>query len=116
MVYQIAFQTCYVIQRNNYFFLSLQVMQLLTKLHQNYKNTKDGKAPNGAAKKDDKDAGIDPAKGRKPNFFERKRFLNYEKTSDSGDEAANKVESKDDSKNKNKEKMTKEIKDGKIGK
>ena len=92
-------------------------MQLLRKLHQTYVKTKEGKAPNGSkddgAKKNNNDTSQDNGKGRKPNFFERNRFLNYEKTPDSDDEnTTNKVEGKDE-KNK-KEPVTKEIKDGKI--
>ena len=54
-------------------------MQLLRKLYQNYMK-KDSKAADGAkedgSKKDEKDTGNE--KGRKANFFERKRFVNYE--------------------------------------
>lgn len=62
-------------------------MTLLRKLHQNYLKSKDSK--NGS--KDDKDNkdsadNNDFKKDRKPNFFERKRFLNYEKNEDSDDD------------------------------
>lgn len=83
----------------------LQVIQLLTKLHQNWmvKNgIKDSKGPNGTDN-------TEMVKGRKPNFFERKRFLNYEKTSDSGDEKDGK-----EADNKNNKGVTKEIKNGNI--
>ena len=86
-------------------------MQFLKKLHQTYVRTKDGKAPD-ATKKDEQNTSTDQGKGRKPNFFERKRFLNYEKTSDSGDEAAAKADDKDV--NGKKDPVTKEIKNGKI--
>lgn len=64
----------------------------MNKLHANFQRGKDKEAKNGkndATKKDDKDApGQNGEKGRKPNFFERKRFLNYEKNSDTDDEKA----------------------------
>ena len=56
---------------------------------------------------------FDPAKGRKPNFFDRKRFLNLENEwdDDSKDDGA-----KDDKNKKNglDTGVTKEIKDGAI--
>ena len=45
--------------------------------------------------------------GRKPNFFERKRFLNYEKNETDSEEEKG-------TKNDKKETVTKEIKDGKM--
>ena len=66
---------------------------------------KDSKGANGKGTED----GTDMKNGRKPNFFERKRFLNYEKTSDSGDEKDGKEVD-----NKNNKGVTKEIKNGNI--
>ena len=52
------------------------------------KNKDSKAAPNGSKddKKDDKDASNEAAKGRKPNFFERKRFVNYEPNASNSDE------------------------------
>lgn len=97
-------------------------MQLLRKLHQNYikKNgdSKAGAPPNGAkdeSKKDDKDTGEKNEKGRKPNFFERKRFVNYENNSYSDDENNGKAaDGKGDKAKKPDVGVTKEIIDNNI--
>ena len=85
-------------------------MQLLRKLHQNYvqKNRDSKISGKDESKKDDKDTGAKNDKGRKPNFFERKRFVNYEETALSDDE-------KDGKNDKAKKpEVTKEIKDGAV--
>ena len=84
-------------------------MQLLGKLHKNYMSSKDAKAAKDPSGKDTSDQNDFNNKGRKANFFERKRFLNYEKTSDSDDEKDGK---KDDGKKD--AGVTKQIKDGNI--
>lgn len=93
-------------------------MQLLRKLHQNYvQKNRDSKAasapaanPADVSKKDDKDTGEKNDKGRKANFFERKRFVNYEETSKS-DEDKNDGKAADDKGKKKDAAVTKEVKD-----
>mgnify|MGYP001174959536 CR=1 FL=1 len=67
------------------------MLTLTKRLHQDYIKSKDPKKANGAAdaaaKPDAKDASdnnVENSKGRKPNFFERKRFLNHGDNEDSG--------------------------------
>lgn len=88
-------------------------MQLLRKLHQNYvQKNRDSKAGGkDESKKEDKDTGAKNEKGRKPNFFERKRFVEYENTpySDDEDKPADGKGGK-----AKKPEVTKEIKDGAI--
>lgn len=81
-------------------------MQLLRKLHQNYmqKNKAGGK---DESKKDDKDTGVKNDKGRKPNFFERKRFVEYENTPYSDEENDGKAAGKGDKSKK--PEVTKEV-------
>lgn len=69
-----------------------QVVALVKKLHQTYLKTKEAKnkvAQNDANKKnedkDEADKNFENSKGRKPNFFDRKRFLNYENNEDNDD-------------------------------
>lgn len=59
------------------------MLTLLKKLQQNHIDKKNKEAE-AAKKGSDKDAdkSLDNGKGRKPNFFERKRFLNYENNED----------------------------------
>lgn len=76
------------------------MLDLLNKLKEKFDKNRDAKAPSplkaepDADKKEDKKAEEAKPAGRKPNFFERKRFVDYEKNSDSGDEA--KAGAKDD--------------------
>lgn len=49
---------------------------MLNKLHSNYVKEQEGKAPAGQAEQQD------PPQ-RKPNFFDRKRFVDYEQNNDS---------------------------------
>lgn len=63
----------------------MQVIALIRKLHQNHLKSKEPKQQNGSAdapnKTDSKDASdnfAENGKGRKPNFLERKRFVQYD--------------------------------------
>jgi hypothetical protein len=50
---------------------------LLTKLHLNYIKEQEGKAPGAQAES------TEVLPNRKPNFFDRKRFVDYEQNQDS---------------------------------
>lgn len=65
-------------------------------------------------KKDDKDTGEKNDKGRKANFFERKRFVNYENNSYSDDDDTGKKDGKDVKGKKLDTGVTKEIVDNNI--
>ena len=76
------------------------MLDLLNKLKKNFDKSRESKAPSplkpetDADKNEDKKAEDSKPAGRKPNFFERKRFVDYEKNSESGDES--KAGAKDD--------------------
>lgn len=57
---------------------------MLQKLHKNHveKTAASGAALDNSEKKEEDGKPL----GRKPNFFDKKRFVNYEQNADSGDE------------------------------
>lgn len=68
-----------------------QVILLLNKLHANYVKEQESKAPAGQLEQQD------PPQ-RKPNFLERKRFVNYEENNDSDNEKNKELQKKEKSK------------------
>ena len=76
-------------------------------MHDRYVQGKEGKAPGSADQ--NQDPNFDKEKGRKRNFMERKRFVNYEEN-----DAIQKAADKEEAAALKSAAPTKEIKDGKI--